>query len=196
MFNFNLESIIEAVGLTKNKLAVLADVRPNTVNDLANGKAKRIELETIEKLLNAVNEIAATRGINKIYNLNDVVEYVPDNHMAATNSFNLNPRTYELIKEQLKQHRVVTTLIESKEANMIDALLLYEKYIKDKIYPPNVIKEKVVSDYDKLVNQLFYDHLNFLRTLGLIKSPSDRDYTYFALSEKGQAFMDRLESEF
>jgi predicted transcriptional regulator len=74
-FNFKLEQILEELGQTKNSIAVESKVRPATIHDLVEGNTKRIELPTIQKVLDTLNSIAKEKKINKTYTLDDIVEY-------------------------------------------------------------------------------------------------------------------------
>ncbi|MEK5500767.1 helix-turn-helix domain-containing protein [Bacillus sp. FSL M8-0168] len=73
-FRFNLNDILDKLGITKNKLAVEAKVRPATIGDLCEGKTKRLELETIEKILNVLNDFSQT----KTYTIDDIILYKQD----------------------------------------------------------------------------------------------------------------------
>ncbi|GIN78046.1 MULTISPECIES: helix-turn-helix transcriptional regulator [Bacillus] len=73
-FRFNLNDILDELGITKNKLAVEAKVRPATIGDLCEGKTKRLELETIEKILNVLNDFSQT----KTYTIDDIILYKSD----------------------------------------------------------------------------------------------------------------------
>ncbi|MCY8273270.1 helix-turn-helix domain-containing protein [Bacillus sonorensis] len=73
-FRFNLNNILDELGITKNKLAVEAKVRPATIGDLCEGETKRLELETIEKILNVLNDISPT----KTYTIDDIILYKSD----------------------------------------------------------------------------------------------------------------------
>ncbi len=60
---------------TRNALAVEAKVRPLTINEIANGKAKQITFTTMKKILDGLNQIAKEKGIDKTYTIEDVVKY-------------------------------------------------------------------------------------------------------------------------
>lgn len=70
-FEFKLNDILDELGITKNKLAVEAKVRPATIGDLCEGKTKRIELETIEKILYVLNNLSPI----KKYTIDDIILY-------------------------------------------------------------------------------------------------------------------------
>lgn len=63
--------------ITRNKLAVESKTRPATILDLAAGESKTIKLETLVSILDALNEIAKDEGIDRVFGINDIIEYVP-----------------------------------------------------------------------------------------------------------------------
>lgn len=78
-FKFGLNEIMKEIGeenITRNKIAVEAKVRPATIYDMADGKTKRIELSTVENILDVINKIASeVEGLNKTYTLDDIFKY-------------------------------------------------------------------------------------------------------------------------
>ncbi|MEK4076433.1 helix-turn-helix transcriptional regulator [Paenibacillus sp. FSL M7-0656] len=64
---------LDATSITKNTLARQAKVRPDLIYDLYEGKTKRLDLDTLN---NIVNTLRALTGND--YTLNDVLEYIPD----------------------------------------------------------------------------------------------------------------------
>lgn len=74
-FEFKLEKVLDEVRITKNYLSRESKIRPATVLDLASGKAKRLELPTVEKLLDTINEAAKEKNIDKVYTIDDLVKY-------------------------------------------------------------------------------------------------------------------------
>lgn len=66
------------MGLSMNKLAIESDARPNTVFDIAKGKAQRIDFDTLDKLLNGLNKIAMYRGIERRFDIGDIISYKMD----------------------------------------------------------------------------------------------------------------------
>lgn len=64
----------EGVKLTRNAIAVRAQVRPATLHDIAKQQAKSISLETLEKILDAMNELDETRS----YDIGDIIRYEND----------------------------------------------------------------------------------------------------------------------
>ncbi len=74
-FEFKLEKVLEEVELTRNALAVEAKVRPATIHDIYNGDSKRIELPTIQRILDTINDEARKKGKTKTYSLDDIIKY-------------------------------------------------------------------------------------------------------------------------
>lgn len=58
--------------ITRNKLSVESKVRPATIADLVNGEAKRIEVDTLQKILEALERLAD--GTMRI-TVEDVIKY-------------------------------------------------------------------------------------------------------------------------
>lgn len=74
-FQFTLENVLTELGITKNYLSREAKIRPATILDLASGETKRLELPTIEKILDCLNETAIKKTLNKTYTIDDLVKY-------------------------------------------------------------------------------------------------------------------------
>ncbi|MGE6615810.1 MULTISPECIES: helix-turn-helix domain-containing protein [Bacillus cereus group] len=69
------ETLIE-LGITKNKLAVEAKIRPTTISNLVSGEVGLIRFDTLQAILDALNELAVEKGINKTYRIEDIVQYI------------------------------------------------------------------------------------------------------------------------
>nr|WP_302055843.1 XRE family transcriptional regulator [Paenibacillus sp. A3M_27_13] len=65
------------IGTTRNKIAVESKTRPATILDLASGDTKTIKLETLVNILNAINEIARSHGLEQTFGIEDIIQYVP-----------------------------------------------------------------------------------------------------------------------
>ncbi|MEH7346002.1 helix-turn-helix domain-containing protein [Bacillus sp. JJ1532] len=74
-FISTLNETLDELNIKRNALAVEAKVRPLTINEIASGKAKQITFVTLKKILDALNQIAKDKGINKTYTIEDVVKY-------------------------------------------------------------------------------------------------------------------------
>jgi len=70
---FKLDSLLNDIGVSKNALAREAKVRPNLIYEICDNKTKRIEIETFNKLLAALAELA---GRNVL--LSEIIDYIPD----------------------------------------------------------------------------------------------------------------------
>lgn len=66
-----LKETLENSKLTRNAIAVKAQVRPATLHDLVAGKSKSINFETLGKILNAMNELDDSRQ----YDITDIIVY-------------------------------------------------------------------------------------------------------------------------
>ncbi|WP_339198490.1 helix-turn-helix transcriptional regulator [Paenibacillus sp. FSL P4-0176] len=75
--DINLDSILEELNISKNKLAVEAKLRPNLITEMSDGKTKAIKLETLATLLDTINRISATQD-GKVYDVADLFIYTPD----------------------------------------------------------------------------------------------------------------------
>ncbi|WGG47660.1 helix-turn-helix transcriptional regulator [Rossellomorea sp. DA94] len=76
-FEFKLDQVLEELEISKTKLSNLSGIRPATVIDLSKGKLKRLELKTMNPILDTLNIVAKEKGIAKLYTLDSIVEYYP-----------------------------------------------------------------------------------------------------------------------
>jgi DNA-binding Xre family transcriptional regulator len=76
MVNLKLDKAVHMLGLSMNKLSVISGVRPNTIGDLVKGESQRIDLDSLDKILNALNSIAEDRGLDIKFGVADIIEYV------------------------------------------------------------------------------------------------------------------------
>ncbi|WP_203334384.1 XRE family transcriptional regulator [Planococcus beigongshangi] len=74
-FAHNLPQVLGEINATRNEIAVESKTRPATLLDMHNGTTKRLELGTMERILDAINAKAAKEGVNKTYTLNDLFTY-------------------------------------------------------------------------------------------------------------------------
>jgi hypothetical protein len=81
---FKLADTLDEVGITRNRVAVESKTRPATIIDLAAGDTKTIKLETIVSILDSINTIAREKGIDRIFNITDIIEYIPNLTLAKT----------------------------------------------------------------------------------------------------------------
>ncbi|PEI37752.1 XRE family transcriptional regulator [Bacillus wiedmannii] len=73
---FTLGNSLDELGITKNKLSTESQVRYNTISDLVNGNANAVRFDSLEAIIDALNSIALEKGINKIYKIDDVIQYI------------------------------------------------------------------------------------------------------------------------
>lgn len=71
----NLEHILNDLGITKNKLAVEAKLRPNLISELVEGKTKAVKLDTLAKILETLNRLSREQGLSNIYDVGDLFSY-------------------------------------------------------------------------------------------------------------------------
>jgi predicted transcriptional regulator len=72
----NLERTLSEVGVTRNKVAVKAEIRPATLADMVNDRSRSLNYQTATAILDAINAIAAEQGSTKVYGITDIIEYV------------------------------------------------------------------------------------------------------------------------
>lgn len=70
MIEFKLEQLLIELNMTKNKFAVLSKVRPNTIIDMCNGTTRRLELDTLDGILQCLNSVS-----DKKITICDLLEY-------------------------------------------------------------------------------------------------------------------------
>jgi DNA-binding Xre family transcriptional regulator len=75
MIKFTLRKTLNELDITRNKLAVEAKVRPNTINDMVNGDIHRMDLQTLSDIIDTLNLIAIENRMEKRYDINDIMEY-------------------------------------------------------------------------------------------------------------------------
>ncbi|MEC4565298.1 helix-turn-helix transcriptional regulator [Paenibacillus sp. CMAA1739] len=193
MIEFKLAEVLEEVKLNMNKLAVLADVRPNTISDLANGKTKRIELETLDKILYAINQTSLMRSMGRFYQIQDIIQFSGEN-----NEFLLLQQeplmTYEVflkIKKILRGEIIFATIGDLSELTLLDFIQIYEDYLR------NGVASHASGDHKtKRINKIFLDAEYTLNSLGLIQRKNGLAEAYvFSLSKKGDYFFKLLKSD-
>ncbi|GIP20165.1 helix-turn-helix transcriptional regulator [Paenibacillus sp. J22TS3] len=194
MIKFNLEHTIQQIGITKNKLAVLSEVRPNTINDLANGTSKRIEIDTLEKILTTINQISVMRGLNKRFNVSDVVEFVSLDFRSedAESGKLISDEAFLKIKEILSKHHVPTPIAGLEITNILQLIDLYEDHIKEGVY--EVLASKSSSAL-RTLNRILYGIGDTLELYGLVEYKQDSYGTFYTFTDKGNFFMKLLKNQ-
>lgn len=76
MIDVTLQKTLDELGITRNKLAVEAKIRPATLHSLVKGDTTLIRFDTLCEILDTINNIADKKGIDKEYGIDDVIKYV------------------------------------------------------------------------------------------------------------------------
>ncbi|MGM1044893.1 MAG: helix-turn-helix domain-containing protein [Bacillota bacterium] len=75
MINIKLEYTLDRVGMSLRQFGLRSGLRPNTLSELKNNKAKQISFETIDKILNTLNTISIERELNVEFTILDLIDY-------------------------------------------------------------------------------------------------------------------------
>lgn len=78
MFEFVLESTLNELGISRNYLAVEGKIRPATLHEMVHGKAVRLDLETLRKILVTLNRIAKEKGLERQYDIAAIIRFLPE----------------------------------------------------------------------------------------------------------------------
>jgi predicted transcriptional regulator len=72
---FKLQEIVDELNITPNKLAIMANVRPDTVYKICNNQIKRIHMDVIDDLLDTLNKVSKERELGRKYSITDILDY-------------------------------------------------------------------------------------------------------------------------
>ncbi|TYS55787.1 helix-turn-helix domain-containing protein [Bacillus infantis] len=72
---FTLDKVLNELEVTPNYVAVKAQVRPNTLYKMQDNDIARINIDVLEKILDALNEISREKSIHTKFNIEDVLTY-------------------------------------------------------------------------------------------------------------------------
>jgi predicted transcriptional regulator len=72
---FKLNNVIDELKITPNKLASLSGVRPDTVYKIYNNQMRRIHIDVLDSLLDALNTYSSDNKIRKSYSISDILDY-------------------------------------------------------------------------------------------------------------------------
>lgn len=67
MISFRLHEILKKENMSQNQFSRISSVRPNTINSICNNNLKRLEVNTLDKILEAL----ITLG----YGIEDIIQY-------------------------------------------------------------------------------------------------------------------------
>ncbi|WP_338465144.1 helix-turn-helix transcriptional regulator [Shouchella rhizosphaerae] len=76
-YEWGLDAIMAELGVSQNALWLASGVRPATLRAYVSGDIQRINLEQLTALLDALNRIAASQGVKRRYNVEDLLSYKP-----------------------------------------------------------------------------------------------------------------------
>ncbi|WP_440118380.1 helix-turn-helix domain-containing protein [Paenibacillus sp. QZ-Y1] len=185
---FRLEETLRELDITRNKLAVYSEVRPNTINDLANGATKRIEIDTLERIIKSLNEISMTKGMKRTYNIEDILEYeLTDEFLNASKRKSLMTESeFNKINEILSGEWINTDISGLDFTSLSELLLLFGDYIRDHGIK---IGQKMNDDHTNEILNLLLNSGDTLKLYGLMQQSSDLTYR---LTGKGIEFVQRL----
>jgi hypothetical protein len=72
---FNLQRALDELEITSNYLAVETKTRPSSVLSIAKGTMQRVDINLLNALLDQLNIEAKKKGFDKIYIIEDIIEY-------------------------------------------------------------------------------------------------------------------------
>lgn len=73
MIKFFLHEVLQELNISQTKFAKHANIRPNTINDLCNNRTKRIEVETLNRIMETIYILSKSS-----YSINDIIRHFPD----------------------------------------------------------------------------------------------------------------------
>lgn len=73
---FTLSKTLETLNISPNKLSVESKTRYATIKTFINNEAQRITVSNLKAILDTLNQIAAEKGIDKKFNISDIIDYV------------------------------------------------------------------------------------------------------------------------
>ncbi|NMH67313.1 helix-turn-helix transcriptional regulator [Bacillus sp. RO3] len=71
-----LDDSIKQLNINANQLSKYSGVRHSTIYDILNNKADRPPRDTLEKILDAMNEIALEKELNIEFDINNIYKYI------------------------------------------------------------------------------------------------------------------------
>jgi predicted transcriptional regulator len=77
MLKFVLKETLDNLNITRNFLAVKGEIRPATLGEIYYGTAKRLDIDTLTKIMDTLNSISTNKG-KKVYNVTDILTYIPE----------------------------------------------------------------------------------------------------------------------
>lgn len=76
-FEFTLRATLEELRVSMNQVSQKSNVRPATIIALCNGETKELNLKTLIKLLDTLNQMSIEYRVGRTYTIEDVLKYIP-----------------------------------------------------------------------------------------------------------------------
>lgn len=73
--SISIDEPLKKLHLSRNKLAVEAKIRPGVLQEMSDGKTKAVKLDTLMKILDALNILAIKNQSEFRFNVNDLIDY-------------------------------------------------------------------------------------------------------------------------
>jgi DNA-binding Xre family transcriptional regulator len=187
MLSYNLENLIKLLDTNQSKLSALSDVRPNTIADLSKGNAKRIEVDTLDGLLDALNGLAKSKGIKHYFQVQDIIQYHNDLYKDNEDHYGelVNKEEFEMLRSILSKEPITTSTPGIETTTLTKLLILYrEKITAGIVY---LSREDLTP-----IDRIFIDNFK-LREYFLMDFVHDSPtHSKFRLKEKGIEFVKLL----
>ncbi len=75
MIKITLQDTLDELDVTIHKLSVEYKIRSSTLYKIISGETRQIRFDTLEVILNSINDYAQNIGIDKIYTVTDIIDY-------------------------------------------------------------------------------------------------------------------------
>ncbi|MEN8702463.1 helix-turn-helix domain-containing protein [Bacillus infantis] len=70
-----LDKSLKKLGVTPNRVAVEAKIRPNTIYNMLENSASRYSSDTLASIIDALNVIAKEKGMKEDFDIESVILY-------------------------------------------------------------------------------------------------------------------------
>lgn len=75
MIKITLQKTLDEIGITVHKLSVDYKIRSSTIYKLLSGETTQVKFSTLDTILDMLNDIAQSKGIDKTYTITDIINY-------------------------------------------------------------------------------------------------------------------------
>jgi predicted transcriptional regulator len=73
---FTLQQVLDELHITGSRIASISNIRSNTIYEMVNNTTKSVNMKTLAKLIDTLNEVSRDRGINKRIEISDILRYI------------------------------------------------------------------------------------------------------------------------